>query len=242
LRDELVASAAARDRFQLETRIAASFTHPNIVTVHDYGLARGARAFIVMELLRGESLGDRLKREPRVEVAQALATLRDVTAAIEVAHARGVVHRDLKPANIFLVHDQGAARAKVLDFGTATWLTVPLTGSCAATMVGTPRYMAPEQLRGEEAHPAWDIWALTVVACEMSTGLHPFAGTAVDDVHHGPGLAHWLEGVAPEHPGLGRFFAGALSLDAARRPPTVRALYEGVADVLTSGAGVPQVT
>jgi eukaryotic-like serine/threonine-protein kinase len=242
VRDELVASAAARDRFQLETRIAASFAHPNIVTVHDYGLARGARAFIVMELLRGESLGDRLKRELRLDAALALATLRDVCAAIEVAHARGVVHRDLKPGNIFLVHDQGEDRAKVLDFGTATWLTVRLTDARAATLIGTPRYMAPEQLRGDEAHPAWDLWALTVVACEMLTGLHPFAGDAPAAVHHGPGIAHLVDSRAPETPDLARFFAGALSLDTARRPPTVRALYDGLAEVLTSGVAVQGVT
>jgi eukaryotic-like serine/threonine-protein kinase len=230
VREELVASPAARDRFQREIRIAASFTHPHIVTVHDYGVAPDGRAFIVMEMLRGVTLAERLRHEGPLPPLQAVAILHDVCAAIGVAHARGLVHRDLKPANIFLVRDDAGERAKVLDFGIARLLE-PRAADAAATwagaLVGTPRYMAPEQLRGGPVSTAWDVWALTIVAFEMLSGQPPFEGADPDR----PGA---LAGARPE---WRPFFDDALAFDPARRPQTVSALLEGLVATVVSPSG-----
>jgi eukaryotic-like serine/threonine-protein kinase len=224
VREDLVASPAARDRFQRETRIAASFTHPHIVTVHDYGMAPDGRAFIVMERLQGVTLAERLGRDGTVPPARALAILRDVCAAVDVAHARGLVHRDLKPGNIFLARDDAGERAKVLDFGVAKLLAPGAAGAdtWAGALVGTPRYMAPEQLRGEPVSTAWDVWALTMVAFEMLSGQSPFEGA--DPARPGA--------LAAARPQWRPFFDDALAFDPARRPPSVLALVEGLAAAL----------
>jgi eukaryotic-like serine/threonine-protein kinase len=225
VREDLVASPAARDRFHRETRIAASFTHPHIVTVHDYGVAPDGRAFIVMERLRGVSLAERLGRDGALAPARALAILRDVCAAVDVAHARGLVHRDLKPANIFLARDDGGERVKVLDFGIAKLLAPGASGgdsTSAGALVGTPRYMAPEQLRGEPVSTAWDVWALTMVAFEMLAGQPAFEGA--DPTRPGA--------LAAARPQWRTFFDDALAFDPARRPPSALALVDGLAGAL----------
>jgi serine/threonine protein kinase len=220
VRDDLVASAAAQARFQQETRIAASFAHPNIVTIHDFGILPGGRAFVVMELLHGSTLADRLRASGALPTAAVLSILHDVCGAIEVAHARGLLHRDLKPANIFLARDDGGERPKVLDFGIAKAIDSADSGlDASGVIVGTPRYMAPEQLRGEGPSVTWDIWALTTVAYEMLTGSHPFATPAA-------GTPGTFDAAQPE---WRPFFEAALSFTVASRPPTVRALYARLA-------------
>ena len=122
VRDDLVGLPGAADRFQREARIAAAFSHPNVVTVHDYGVS-GGHAFLVMELLEGRTLRELLRAEEPIERQRALAILRDVTAAVEAAHRRQLLHRDLKPENICLVSLGSGESAKVLDFGIAKFLT-----------------------------------------------------------------------------------------------------------------------
>ena len=121
IRDEWVYSRAAALRFEREARVVAGLAHPNIVTVYDYGVEAGTRAFLVMELLKGVTLREELQRSGRLDAAWALAIVRGVCGAVETAHRRHLVHRDLKPDNIFLVRggaDDGAS-VKVLDFGIA---------------------------------------------------------------------------------------------------------------------------
>jgi tRNA A-37 threonylcarbamoyl transferase component Bud32 len=181
IRDDLVGSAEAAERFRREARAAAAFAHPNVVTVHDFGVAMGTRAFLVMELLHGTTLRERLRRDRQLTPASALAILRGVCSAVEAAHRRQLIHRDLKPENIFLVHGEPGEIAKVLDFGIAKFLPTathqPTVDTGTGALVGTLRYMSPEQWRGEEAHPGWDLWSLAVVAYEALTGAHPFDGT-----------------------------------------------------------------
>jgi tRNA A-37 threonylcarbamoyl transferase component Bud32 len=178
IREDLVGSAEAAERFRQEARVAASFAHRNVVTVHDFGVAAGTRAFLVMELQEGETLREALRREKRFATARALAILGDVTAALEAAHRRQLVHRDLKPENIFLASTESGEIAKVLDFGIAKFLSNATQNRTADTapgaLLGTPRYMSPEQRHGGEAHPAWDVWALSVVTYEVLTGAYPF--------------------------------------------------------------------
>ena len=191
-----------------------------MVTVHDFGVA-GTHAFLVMELLEGRTLREVLRAEGRIEGPRALAILGDVVAAVEAAHHRRLVHRDLKPENICLVSYGSGERAKVLDFGIAKFLPskngeLPGTHTTGGALLGTPWYMSPEQLRGEEPDPSWDLWALAVIAFEMLSGSHPFASTTLRGSFAGepdtdPRLAHLPRGCL-------LFFARGLALDRAARP------------------------
>src|ERR1019366_9456992 len=178
---------AARDRFEREARAASALNHSNICTVHDVGEFQG-RPFIVMELLEGQSLKDRIARRP-VPLAEFSAVTRQVCAALEAAHGKGIVHRDVKPANIFVT--QGG-QVKILDFGLAkrgeesvsvSSATPRPAGSTRAlsltntgTIVGNLAYMSPEQTVGEEVDARSDIFSLGVVLYEMATGQPPFRG------------------------------------------------------------------
>jgi serine/threonine-protein kinase len=226
LRSDVLGLDGAPERFRREARTAAAFSHPNVVTVHDFGVDNG-HAFLVMELLDGATLHDALNDEAPFEAARALRVLRDVAAAIDAAHARQLIHRDLKPENIFLVRDRDAA--KVLDFGIAKFLAPADTpgGTSHPThagLLGTPRYMAPEQLRGEEPSITWDLWALAIVAHEMLTGVHPFAAMKLPSPHANP----MVEDDLPLGDACRRFFSRALAIDAGDRPPTAAAFCAGL--------------
>jgi len=177
LREDLVAPDAA-ERFQSEARLAAALAHPNVVTVHDIGVTGAARAFFIMELLEGVTLREELRRAGRLAPARALHILRGVSAAVDAAHRRQMIHRDLKPENVFLCRDTSSEIPKVLDFGLAKALEAG-GGSVqtrAGLVAGTPPYMAPEHLAGDEPSPDWDLWALAVMAFEMMTGALPLTG------------------------------------------------------------------
>jgi len=164
IRPEL-ATAAAAERFIREARIIASLNHPNVIPVHRAGESQGL-FYYVMEYLEAETLADRLARGP-LPAPDAVAAARDVLAALESAHGRGVVHRDVKPANIFLLK----GRAILADFGIAkdTAATGPgLTGD--GRVVGSPGYMAPEQMAGGDIGAATDLYAVGLVLYEALTG------------------------------------------------------------------------
>ena len=161
---------AIRGRFTREALAVARLSHaPSTVTIFDVG-EHGGRPYIVMEYLPGGSLADRLEREGAQPVGRSLDWLAQAAAALDAAHAHGIVHRDVKPANLLLDGDE---RIKVADFGVASAADL---GSFteAGTVVGTAGYLAPEQARGERATPASDLYALAVVAFELLTGRRPF--------------------------------------------------------------------
>ena len=218
LREDLGEPVSA-ERFRSEARIAATLSHPNIVAVHDIGVTAGGRAFFVMELLDGETLEDVLRRDGPLRSDRALRILRGVGAAVKAAHARQLIHRDLKPANIFLCRGESGEVAKVLDFGLAKALET--SGVAAPThpglVAGTPRYMAPEHLRGEDASPDWDLWALAVIALEM------LAGPGAVDRPAGASVA-----VNRLSPALRQAFAAALSAEPLDRPASVDELLQGL--------------
>ena len=176
----LTASVAARERFEREARAAAALQHPNICTIFDVGETPGGLTYLVMELLHGETLQQRLargpiEREALADVAAALA------AALAYAHGEGFIHRDIKPANIFLT-DHGP---KILDFGLAKGTksseghssseSTALVTEPGATL-GTVAYMSPEQLRGEDADARSDIFSFGLVLYEMAAGRRAFTG------------------------------------------------------------------
>ena len=168
-------------RFVREARAAMALSHPNIVHVHTLTADRHGSPVMVMDLLEGESLATRLRRVRRLEVSTLAGILVQIVSAVGAAHAAGIVHRDLKPDNVFLVGEPPSVR--VLDFGIAK-LTAREGDAAASTaltntgaMLGTPFYMAPEQVFGERDldHRA-DVWALGVIAYECLSGRRPFEG------------------------------------------------------------------
>jgi serine/threonine-protein kinase len=169
-------------RFRREAEIASTLAHPHIVEVFDYQVAESGAPYLVMELLEGEDLADRLKRG-RVAIVAALRIIGEIAEALDVAHTAGVVHRDLKPANIFL-SKRGAREdfVKVLDFGVSKLIdSATLTQEKA--MVGTPLYMSPEQAVGtQELTPESDIFSLGAISYEMLTGRRAFAAASIPSI------------------------------------------------------------
>jgi serine/threonine protein kinase len=168
-------------RFRREARAAAQLHHPNVVTIHDYGEARGPRgfAYIVMELVRGDSLRALIRREGRMDVARAVSLMRDVCAGVGAAHRRGIVHRDIKPDNIIVVpadEDAPTERVKVVDFGIAKLRDMASDGTLTeeGDVVGTPYYMSPEQCHGEHLDVRADVYSLGALLYEMLAGIWPF--------------------------------------------------------------------
>ncbi len=173
----------ALERFSREAKLAAKLDSPHAVRIFDHGLMEGGVPFIVMELLDGESLAQRLDRDGCLPNPHVVLLVKQVAQVLEEAHALGIVHRDIKPANLLLTDSAYDLFAKVLDFGVAKQpgavASLAVTGS--GVLVGTPLYMAPEQLL--EREPADDVqadlWGLAVVAYEALTGRCPFAGDTV---------------------------------------------------------------
>ena len=171
-----------RERFLREARAASALNHPNICTIFDIGEQDG-EPYLVMELLEGETLKDRILRST-IQVEDIISIARDVAEGLAAAHAKGIVHRDVKPANIFLVgKPNGKVQAKVLDFGLAKIEGGPLGArgrhleiTSAGATVGTLAYMSPEQARGEVLDQRSDLFSFGVVLYEMATKQTPFQG------------------------------------------------------------------
>ncbi len=164
-------------RFFLEASIVSKLTHPNTVTLYDYGQSADNVYFMAMEYLEGRTLHRLLREESPLEVGRALHILIQACRALREAHKHGVIHRDLKPANLFLIrHDEDPDFVKVLDFGLLkrTDETPEEALTQTGLFMGSPKYMAPEQIRGERVSPATDIYSLGIILYEMLTGKVPF--------------------------------------------------------------------
>ena len=192
LQPRLARDASARARFLREARLAASVEGEHSARIRDVGTDEVGRAYIVMEYLAGETADERLAREQKLSVSDAATVMVQLLDALAEAHAKGLVHRDLKPANIFLVEQPGEAIwVKVLDFGISKVVSqdVSPTASTASlteprTLLGSPQYMSPEQLRESASVDARsDIWACGVVFFELLTGQAPFEGATLADLY-----------------------------------------------------------
>jgi eukaryotic-like serine/threonine-protein kinase len=170
-------------RFHDEARAASSLNHPNILIVHDFGDVNGC-PYMVTEFVEGETLRECFERGP-LSIQQTIEIALQVASALAAAHARGIVHRDIKPENVMLRPD---GLVKVLDFGIAKLTPGPdaqttetLQRTLPGVVLGTPRYMSPEQARGLELDARTDVWSLGVMLYEMIAGFAPFGGATVSD-------------------------------------------------------------
>jgi serine/threonine protein kinase len=255
LKPERAADPALRQRFIREARAVCAVQHPNIVEIHDVLETEDGSPVMVMDLLHGESLGQRLDRETRLPPTEVARLILPVVSAVGTAHASGVVHRDLKPDNIFLAEEgDDTLSVKVLDFGIAKVLatetdaaaTGGLTGTGA--MLGTPYYMAPEQIFGERDidHRA-DIWAIGVILYECLSGRRPTQADNIGQILKiitTDGIAP-LDLVAPDVPvDLARLVRRMLTRDRAARPQSlgeVQATLRRFTDAAVRSFGDPAV-
>lgn len=187
LNPHFVEDEEAQERFRREARAAGRLQHQNVAAVTDFGRTEDGLVYIVMELLEGRSLRDVLSREAPLDAARAVSLMLQISAAVAAAHEARVIHRDLKPGNIFVVQRKHAPPVvKVLDFGIAKLAADALeedeedqqTLTKVGVMIGTPRYMSPEQCDGGKLTPASDVYSLGIILYEMLTGTTPFSGSS----------------------------------------------------------------
>jgi serine/threonine protein kinase len=224
----LVSDPQALERFKREARAAARLNHPNVAGTYDFGTIPGGESYIVMELLEGETLRDHIGASGPLPFGEAVLIARQVADGIESAHRGGIIHRDLKPSNIVVSRDHhGSPFVKVLDFGVAKLKEHSTTGGLditrAGALVGTPRYMSPEQCADQKVDARSDVYSLGVMLYEMLTGRAPFDATsamalALKHIKESPPP---LEELRPDVPAaLSRLVTWALAKDPAERPQT----------------------
>jgi eukaryotic-like serine/threonine-protein kinase len=169
---------AFQNRFKQEARAAANLSHPNIVTVHDFGFDHG-QLFIVMEYIPGKDLKTILRQRGRYSVEEAIPLMVQACAGIGYAHRAGLVHCDIKPHNMIVTPD---GRLKVTDFGIARALSTIMPDERADVVWGSPQYFSPEQAVGEAPSPASDVYSLGVVLYEVLTGALPFTAPSSEEL------------------------------------------------------------
>lgn len=182
LREDLISDPAFHARFLQEARAAANLSHPNIVTIHDFGVD-AHEYFFVMELVGGTDLKTLLRRRQRLAVEETLGILTQTCAGVGYAHRAGLIHCDLKPQNILVAPD---GRTKIADFGIARALSTIDPMETSDYVWGSPQYFAPEQAAGGAPSPASDVYSLGVILFEALTGRLPFPGedsAALADQH-----------------------------------------------------------
>ncbi|HKO48367.1 MAG TPA: protein kinase [Polyangiaceae bacterium] len=233
-RDDLV------QRLRNEWRALARLQHANIVNVTDAGTSGGGVPFYVMERLDGETLAVLLRKKRRLHVLEALNIAASVLDALSAAHEIGIIHRDVKPANVFIVDGRNV---KLLDFGIAKIADATGVVTARGLAVGTPRYMSPEQARGERVDGRSDVYASALLLFEMIAGVGPF-----DDVRDAnelllahlaraaPPLSSFAPGVSPE---LERILAGMLAKDCRQRPANAREAAEQLRSFALRQRSVP---
>ncbi|GLC28330.1 serine/threonine-protein kinase [Roseisolibacter agri] len=241
---DVALAPTVRARFLAEARTVARLRHPHIVAVHAAGEAEGTLYF-VMEYVPGESLRDRLARDGRHDDRGALLLLRDLARALGYAHAQGIVHRDVKPENVLLDRDSG--RGMLTDFGVAQALAAQDDGDGRLTgmgiVLGSPRYMSPEQAAGErQLDGRSDVYALGLIAYEMFAGEPAVTATSAPTIL----MKHLTEKPVPiatrsarVTPALAAVIERALEKDPAQRWPTADAMADALEDALAAWDGVP---
>ncbi|HTU60271.1 MAG TPA: serine/threonine-protein kinase, partial [Polyangiales bacterium] len=211
------------DRFLREARIAASVQHRNVIHIVDFGTTADGQPFMVMELLEGETLAARLRRQKPLPVADVVQIGHLTLRGLGAVHAAGIIHRDLKPENVYLKNEGGVVYPKILDFGISRSIDPPHGPRSALTtregvIVGTPEYMSPEQARGvKQIDYRTDLYSMGVVLYESLTGKLPFVSENVGDL-----IIKIVTGIAiPVHelvPSVPRAVSDVVSRAMARLP------------------------
>jgi serine/threonine protein kinase len=229
MRPSLAASAEFHRRFLREARLAAAIEHEHIVTVYQAGEDRGV-PFLAMQLLRGQTLQDRLERAGgRLPLPEVLRVGREIAEGLAAAHARGLVHRDIKPANVWL--EKGRGRVRIVDFGLARGSEPDAQFTQAGAVIGTPAYMAPEQATGAAVDARCDLFGLGAVLYRAATGQAPFGDRDTLSILSAlatrtPTTPHRIV------PSLPRLFSGLvmrlLARDPDDRPQSAREVAEAI--------------
>jgi eukaryotic-like serine/threonine-protein kinase len=228
-------------RFLREAQAAASLRSPNVVQILDHGVDEATRApFIVMELMEGESLADRLERQGRLSAKETSSIISQMARALTRAHAAGIVHRDLKPDNVFIVRNEDEEVAKILDFGIAKSDVHRVgTQTATGTVMGTAYYMSPEQISGsKEVDHRTDLWAVGVIAHECLTGAKPFdsetLGGMVLKICTEPIRTPSIFGGVPA--GFDQWFQRSVMRDPSQRFQSARELADELKRICEEGA------
>ena len=248
LHHDLVREKQALERFRREARAAAMIRHPNVVSIHDFndGTSEATEPYIVMELVKGISLGDLLRREGRMTPQRAVRLMYDICAGVGVAHRQGLLHRDLKPDNVIVVppvHEGDEETAKVVDFGLAKVRDVAASTALThrGAVIGTLYYMSPEQCSGEEVDARADVYSLGAMFYEMLTGGPPFRSNNLTGLI----AKHLHEPAAPFPSSLGvplpleSVCLRALAKDRNQRQPDAIAFGRDLQSALTARSVVP---
>jgi tRNA A-37 threonylcarbamoyl transferase component Bud32 len=244
IRDEFFADRRSIEKFRQESQVTGSLAHPNVVTVYDFGVEAGQRVFLVMELLEGITLRQEFRAKKRLDTARTLELFEGICAGVGAAHARGLIHRDLKPENIFLSQKDSSEFVKITDFGIAK--SMPQTpdetrDTITGVVVGTMKYMSPEQLRGRSPSPRWDLWALAVIAYEALCGCAPFVGDDSEMLRIailGMNFPPVRELLPDAPPRWQAFFEGAFAHDEDDRSETVAEFWRGLRECLEGDTAI----
>jgi serine/threonine-protein kinase len=241
VRPELVAGSGGEqllERFRREARAAGRRSHPNIVAIWDFGDDNGT-PFLVMELVEGQSLDQIVKSFGSLEPRRSVAIIIQVLSALGFAHGNGIVHRDIKPSNIMILPGD---QVKVADFGIARLDASEFT--IVGDLLGTPAYMAPEQLSGGPIDHRTDLFATGVILFEMLTGVKPFRGKSITEVislmeKRGPEDIRALNPAVPE--AMKHVIGKSVAFDPAQRYADAAAFSRAVADAMPALPGEPQL-